>query len=171
MNKAMENGIETLVVSLGLIPHPEGGYYRENYRSSETVPGNALPARFGGERAFSTAIYYLLGPGDFSAFHRIQSDETWHFYTGCALHIHVLDKAGGYRLIRMGSRPEKGEVFQATVLAGEWFASEPADPAGHSFVGCTVAPGFDFRDFELAKAADLSAAYPEHAELIRKRCR
>lgn len=163
--------VESLVSSLGLLPHPEGGYYRETYRSSEHMPANALPARFGGDRLFSTAIYYLLGPGDFSAFHRIKSDETWHFHAGSTLHIHVIDKAGAYRKIRLGRDYLQGETFQATVMAGEWFAAEPADEQGFSFAGCTVAPGFDFRDFEMAKAEELLAAYPDHAALISKRCR
>jgi predicted cupin superfamily sugar epimerase len=162
----------SLVEELGLLPHPEGGFYRETYRSSESIPEAGLPARFQGERSLSTAIYFLLGPGDFSAFHRIRSDETWHYYTGsCGLHIHVICHDGNYRLIRLGPRSAAGETFQATVPAGAWFASEPADPAGFALVGCTVAPGFDFRDFEMAEAGPLAAAHPGLAELVHRRCR
>ena len=159
----------TLVRDLGLMPHPEGGFYRETYRSSETIPDTGLPERFQGERSMATAIYFLLGPGDFSAFHRMRSDETWHFYTGnCALAVHVIHEDGSYRLIRLGSRTEAGETFQATVPAGAWFASEPCDPAGFALVGCTVSPGFDFRDFEMADADALSARYPDMAGLVRR---
>jgi predicted cupin superfamily sugar epimerase len=164
--------IQALVERLRLEPHPEGGFFRETYRSSENVPGASLPARFGGERSLSTAIYFLLGPGDFSAFHRILSDETWHYYTGTSpLIVHMLDTTSGYRCIRLGNRPETGEVFQDTVPAGVWFASEPEDPAGYALVGCTVSPGFDFRDFEMANAGGLSASFPDHAELIGRLCR
>jgi predicted cupin superfamily sugar epimerase len=158
-----------LVRDLGLTPHPEGGFYRETYRSSETIPETGLPERFQGERSMATAIYFLLGPGDFSAFHRIRSDETWHYYTGnCGLAVHVIQGDGTYRLIRLGSRTEAGETFQATVPAGAWFASEPCDPAGFALVGCTVAPGFDFRDFEMADAGMLSAQYPDMAGLVHR---
>jgi len=158
-----------LVQDLGLVPHPEGGYYRETYRSPETIPEAALPARFPGARNLATAIYFLLGPGDFSAFHRIRSDETWHYYTGsCGLGIHVIGTDGRYRLVRLGSRTEAGETFQATVPAGAWFASEPVDPAGFALVGCTVAPGFDFHDFELAGGEALSREHPALAGLIRR---
>ena len=164
--------IQALVQRLRLEPHPEGGFFRETYRSPENVPGASLPARFGGDRSLSTAIYFLIGPGDFSAFHRIRSDETWHYYSGSSpLIVHMLDATFGYRRIRLGNRPEAGDVFQDTVPAGVWFASEPEDPAGYALAGCTVSPGFDFRDFELANAEVLSASFPDHADLIRRLCR
>lgn len=164
--------IQSLVTRLALEPHPEGGFFRETYRAAENVTGPALPPRFGGDRSLATAIYFLLGPGDFSAFHRIKSDETWHYYSGsCPLIVHILEQDKGYRCIRLGNRPEAGETFQDTVPAGAWFASEPADPTGYALVGCTVSPGFDFRDFELANAESLSGSFPEHADLIQQRCR
>jgi predicted cupin superfamily sugar epimerase len=164
--------IQRLVNHLQLEPHPEGGFFRETYRSSKNVPEAALPPRFGGDRSMATAIYFLLGPGDFSAFHRIRSDETWHYYTGNSpLIVHILEPEGGYRQIKLGSKPETGAVFQDTVPAGAWFASEPADAEGYALVGCTVSPGFDFRDFELADADGLSARYPLYAGLIRRMCR
>ena len=164
--------IQYIVNHLSLESHPEGGFFRETYRASENVSGDALPSRFGDARSLATAIYFLLGPGDFSAFHRIKSDETWHYYTGnCPLIVHILDPQHGYRKIKLGNRPEAGEVFQDTVPAGAWFASEPADSTGYALVGCTVAPGFDFRDFELAKVEDLTELFPDHNDLISRRCR
>lgn len=160
-----------LVHAFQLLPHPEGGYYKENYRSHEEISGNALPARFSGNRSFSTAIYFLLEKGNFSAFHRIQSDECWHFYAGQTLHIHVIHPDGLYEIIRLGNNIASGEQFQAVVPAGSWFASETAEPGQFSFVGCTVAPGFDFADFELAEAAVLSIKFPMHANIIQKLCR
>jgi predicted cupin superfamily sugar epimerase len=164
--------IQSLVERFQLEPHPEGGFFRETWRTSEIVPGAALPSRFGGDRSISTAIYFLIGGGHFSAFHRIKSDETWHYYAGTSpLIIHMLLPGIGYRRILLGNRPDEEQVFQDTVPSGAWFASEPADPSGYAFVGCTVSPGFDFRDFELATEASLSAEYPGHSALIRRLCR
>ena len=130
---------------------------------------SGLPLRFPGERTFSTAIYFLLIKDLFSAFHRIKSDECWHFYEGDSLHVHVLHLDGTYELIRLGKNREEGEVYQAIVPAGAWFASETKGE--YSFVGCTVAPGFDFQDFELAKSSDLKNQYLQHQELIGRLCR
>ncbi|KAA5548818.1 cupin domain-containing protein [Adhaeribacter rhizoryzae] len=159
---------------LNLLPHPEGGYYRETYRATENIPNAGLPARFGpttGNRSFATAIYFLLPAGEFSAFHRIKSDEGWHFYAGGPLYIHVLDPSGQYTRLQLGPDLANGEIFQAVVPAGAWFASEPAPGTTFALVGCTVAPGFDFRDFEMAKAKDLGPLYPEQSELINRLCR
>ena len=148
-------------------PHPEGGYFVETYRSAEQVPHVALPTRFGGSRSFSTAIYFLLENHHFSALHRIQADELWHFYTGDPLEILVLDPASGaLEVIRLGPDPEAGEVFQAVVAAGMWFGSRPAAGSAYSLVGCTVAPGFDFADFELAERTALLAEFPQHEAVI-----
>ena len=119
----------------------------------------------------ATAIYFLLEKNNFSAFHRIKSDECWHFYTGDSLLIHVLNVEGEYQLIKLGADILKGEVFQAVVPAGAWFASETNDNGLYSFVGCTVAPGFDFADFELASAEQLTADFPTQEQLIKRLCR
>ncbi len=163
--------IQQLIERFQLQPHPEGGYYRQTYRSSESIPASALPNRFDGDRYFSTAIYFLLTANNFSAFHRIKSDELWHFYSGDGLLIHVIHPNGQYELLQLGSDMEKGESFQLLVPAGSWFASECKPGAAFSFVGCTVAPGFDFNDFELANASQLSALYPQHGHIIRRLCR
>ena len=145
------------IAALPLIPHPEGGYYRETYRSPMAV---ALPG-FSGERAVSTAIYFLLPAGEVSAFHRIKSDELWHFYTGQLLTIHGIDPAGGYSTIELGP----GQP-QAVVPAGSWFGATV--DSGYALVGCTVAPGFDFSDFELASRSALLAQYPQHRPIIER---
>ncbi|WP_420147253.1 cupin domain-containing protein [Spirosoma sp.] len=147
-------------------PHPEGGYFAETYRSSEQIPHSALPQRFGGDRAFSTAIYFLLESHHISALHRIQADEVWHFYAGGPLDIFVIYPAGELTIIQLGSNPEQGEVFQAVVPAGCWFGSKPAVGTDFSLVGCTVAPGFDFADFEMADRSRLLAQFPQHTEVI-----
>ncbi|PWU01404.1 MAG: hypothetical protein C5B52_07395 [Bacteroidetes bacterium] len=154
----------------GLQAHPEGGYYKENYRSEEMINEECLPIRFRESRCFSTAIYYLLEAGQVSAFHRIKSDELWHFYHGSPLNIYVIFENGEFELIRLGNSPGKGEVFQANVPAGSWFAAQPNDENGFSLVGCTVAPGFDYDDFEMADSEILLEKFPQHTALIEKFC-
>ena len=156
------------VEKLQLEPHPEGGFYKETYRSDETIDKYALPSRFGGNRSFGTAIYFMLTADNFSAFHRIQSDETWHFYTGQGLTVYMISPSGHYEEIRLGNNPEEGEVFQATVPAGVWFASRLTKPQGWCLVGCTVAPGFDFADFTMADRDELSKEFAQHREIIRE---
>ncbi len=148
-------------------PHPEGGFFVETYRSAESISHAALPARFGGNRSFSTGIYFLLENHHFSAFHRIQADEMWHFYAGQPLSVYVIHPDGVLETIKLGANPEQGEVFQAVVPAGTWFGSKPSPDSEYSLVGCTVAPGFDFEDFEMATRQELLTTYPQHAEIIR----
>ncbi len=161
----------TLVSQYQLLPHPEGGYYKETYRSNAIIQKEALPKGFSGDRNCSTAIYFLLEQVNFSAFHRIKSDECWHFYAGQTLLIYVIEPNGNCYTIKLGSDIENGEVFQSFVPANSWFASEPARNSSYCFVGCTVSPGFDFVDFELAKKNELSALYPTHKDLINRLCR
>ncbi len=167
----MQHTVSELVEKFQLLPHPEGGYYKEMYRSTELIQPSALPERFSGGRNFSTAIYFLLEQENFSAFHRIQSDECWHFYAGQSLHVNIIHPNGQYELIRLGNNLTQGETFQAVVPAGSWFASETATGGTFSFVGCTVSPGFDFADFELATAASLCKQFPEKSEVIKRLCR
>ena len=154
-----------------LQPHPEGGWYKQTYKSAELIPHASLPPRFKGDRAFSTAIYFLLAAGDFSAFHRIQSDECWHFYAGDPLEVYIINSGGKLDIITLGNDISKGQLFQFVVPAGCWFASRPAKESAFSFVGCTVAPGFDFADFEMASAKMLTSENPQHKEIIETLCR
>jgi predicted cupin superfamily sugar epimerase len=156
------------IEALGLRPHPEGGYFRETYRSAELVARANLPERFTGDRHFATAIYFLLEEQDFSAFHRLKSDEMWHFYDGHALAVHVIDPDGTYSTIKVGKAVERGEYPQAVVPAGHFFAATVDDPAGYCLVGCTVAPGFDFADFEMPGRQRLIGMYPQHHRVIEK---
>lgn len=153
--------------TLGLAPHPEGGFYRETYRSDEALPGTALPKRFGAARNLCTAILYLLQHPDFSAFHRIKSDEIWHHYAGGDLRLHVLHGDGSHEELLVGTESARARP-QAVVPAGCWFASEPAAADSYSLVGCTVAPGFDFADFRLASRDELCAGWPPHKDLIAR---
>jgi predicted cupin superfamily sugar epimerase len=142
---------------LQLEPHPEGGYFRLSYRSEVEIPREALPARFSGARAVSTAIYFLLEGKNFSAFHRLRSDEVWHFYAGEPLVVHVIEPMGKHNTIFLGRNPEVEQTLQAVVPAGCWFASHVWAWKSFSVVGCTVAPGFDFEDFEMGKREELAA--------------
>jgi predicted cupin superfamily sugar epimerase len=168
VESAMMNSITQLVEELELLPHPEGGWFRETYRSTETIPRNGLPDRFDGPRSQATAIYFLLTSESFSALHRIKSDEQWHFYTGSALTVHVFHPGGQYEAIKLGSRLEQGETFQAVVLQGCWFGATVDTPDSFALVGCSVAPGFDFSDFEMAHHLTLSQQYPRHSALIER---
>ncbi|NOT49949.1 MAG: cupin domain-containing protein [Chitinophagaceae bacterium] len=163
--------IQKLIQQFGLQPHPEGGWYCQTYKSSEVITASALPERFNGDRVFSTAIYFLLGKENFSAFHRIKSDECWHFYSGDPLEVFIIHPNGLLEIIRMGNDLDDGQRFQYIVPANCWFASRPAAGSEYCFVGCTVSPGFEFYDFELADAGKLSSEYPQHAVLINSLCR
>jgi predicted cupin superfamily sugar epimerase len=158
------------IEKLQLQPHPEGGYYRQTYASDEQLKAAALPPRFGGDRFISTAIYFLLEGKDYSAFHRIKSDELWHFYSGGGLHIYVIHPDGKGEVMLLGNDLANGYHFQQVVKARCWFASKPANENSFSLVGCTVAPGFDFADFEMAKEGELLMEYPQHEEWIRMLC-
>ena len=156
--------VQLLIDKLELKPHPEGGYYRETYRSTEHI----TPANFEGDRSYSTAIYFLLTSENFSAFHKIKQDEVWHFYAGSPLFVHVIDEKGIYTRHSVGIDISKGEVPQLVVKAGDWFGSSVVNENAYSLVGCTVAPGFDFRDFEMGKRDELQKKFPTHSEVIVK---
>lgn len=171
MNKIVSLSAADYVSALKLEPHPEGGFYSRTYVSDEQLPAAALPARFGADRFISTAIYFLLDGNDYSAFHRIKSDELWHFYTGGGLHIYVIHPDGKGEVLLLGNDLANGYRFQQVVKAGCWFASKPATENSFSLVGCTVAPGFDFADFEMASKEQLLQQYPQHQQWIQELCR
>lgn len=156
------------IEKLSMEGHPEGGFFKETYKSSESFGHDGLPERFSGKRTFSTGIYFLLKKGDFSAFHKIKSDEMWHFYEGHPLEICCIDSDGVLNFIKLGRDFEKGEVFQAVVPANCWFGSYLPENSDYVLVGCTVSPGFDFEDFEMADRADLLQLYPDYSDIILK---
>ena len=152
---------------LQLSKHVEGGYYRELYKSDLIIPKNNLPPSYKGNRHICTSIYFLLEAGQFSALHRIASDEVWHFYAGDTLIVYEIEKDGSLVEHRLGSFPEKEETFQCVVKAGHWFGAKVAPGSSYALVGCTVSPGFDFLEFELAERDEISKLYPQHSDLIK----
>ena len=152
---------KSLIDQLKLQPHPEGGHYRETYRASEIVDTPRGP------QAASTAILFLLSAGEWSSWHRICSDELWHHHGGGSLLIYQLSPDGSACISRLGLDLSAGERPQVVVPAGSWFAAEPvAENTTWSLMGCTVAPGFDFVDFELASLAQLQC----HAAQLESCC-
>lgn len=159
---------EFYIKKLGLQKHPEGGWFKEIYRSDETIKNEHLPERYSGSRHHSTSIYFLLTSDTFSAFHRIKSDELWHFYDGTPVTVYTIDENRNYSEIILGNDQEKGEVFQCVIPRGVWFGAKVNDPDSFCLVGCTVAPGFHFDDFELGNRGELIKIFPNHTELINQ---
>ncbi|BFM40669.1 cupin domain-containing protein [Synechocystis sp. LKSZ1] len=162
MNPLPLPALQTLIDHLQLSPHPEGGYFRETYRAPESIPQSVLPPRFQGERQFSTAIYFLLPEGGISCLHRIAADEVWHFYLGGPLTIVQMHPDQGLKTTQLGPDLLAGEILQWVVPAGWWFGAYCPLGSGYSLVGCTVAPGFDFADFEMAERQALQAEMGHH---------
>ena len=160
--------MSAIIEQLGLEPHPERGYYRETYRSSSDVHSD----RHGGRRAASTAIYFLVTANEPATYlHRLLSDEVFHLYDGGPLEIVRLFPDGRSDVAVLGMNLAAGERPQVVVPAGTWFGTTLRPGASHCLVGCTVAPGFDFADFELAEGPELESRYPALADRIRRMSR
>jgi len=156
-----------LIKVLNLHPHPEGGYYKRTYESDNLVM-SSIHSQAEKRRA-GTAIYYLLQQPDFSAWHRLKSDELWHFYAGDTVYIHVIDKDGMLTSKKLGDKLNEPDAeYQHIIRAGSWFAAELEKEDGFILLGCTVSPGFEFSDFELADRDQLIALYPQHNQIITK---
>jgi predicted cupin superfamily sugar epimerase len=162
----MDRDARHWITHLGLTPHPEGGHYREIYRSAGRIPRSALPERYGGDRDYATSIYYLLESGETSRIHRLKSDEILVFHDGGPLEVVTIDGAGVLSRLLLGVRFERGEVPQAVIPAGTWFGARVADQGAYSLIGCVVAPGFVYPDFEMPGKEELMELFPEHGEII-----
>ena len=162
----MNKTIQKIISHFDLQEHPEGGYFKETYRSEGEIPEELLSNEFEGSRNYSTGIYFLLTSEAFSAFHKIHQDEMWHFYKGSPLTIHMISPDGAYSKQVVGLNFDEGELPQFTVPKEYWFAAEVNETDSYSFVGCTVSPGFDFRDFELAERGSLVELFPQHKKII-----
>ncbi len=162
----MNNKAKYYIDKLKLIKHPEGGYYREIYRSGEYINIQGLPKRYKSKRTFSTSIYFMLEGKQVSKFHRLKSDEVWHFYDGSSIRIFLLDN--NLEQVILGKNIAKGNTFQYTIEKNNWFAAELAEKDSFALMGCSVSPGFDFNDFELADRKILLKKFPQHEGIIKK---
>lgn len=163
----MNQAVQRIIERFALAPHPEGGYFREIYRSPLTL---RHPRIDGGnaERCGGTFIYFLLAEGQFSAFHRVLwTDEIWHVYAGGPLELHTIDADDRYSRTLLTIDLERGEPT-AVVPAGVWQAARLPPGCAWAFGGCTVAPGFEFADFEMPSAAELLERHARHERIIRE---
>lgn len=151
---------------LHLIPHPEGGSYIQTYKAVERIPAEALENHYDGPRAVSTAIYYLLEPGTFSEMHRLLSDEIFHFYLGDPVEMLQLWPDGSSRIVKLGPEVAAGERPQLVVPKNVWQGSRLLAGGRFALLGCTVAPGFEFADYQSGNRETLISQYPDQRELI-----
>jgi len=151
---------ETIIRELGLQPHPEGGFYRETYRSMGRVAGL--------DRSYSTAIYYLLVPGAVSKFHSLKQDEMFHFYLGDPVTWVLLKADGQVERITLGNRLDQGQRLQLVIPAGTWFGGYLNEGGQYGLMGTTVAPGFEFVDFVFGDPVELLARFGSaRADILR----
>ena len=162
------NTAEYWIQYLKLKPHPEGGFFREIYRSNVETDQKNLPHGYQGTRRLSTSIYFLLRSGDISRFHRLRSDEVWYYHYGSNVKIILIDQQGRKYTKLLGPRPERAEQPQVIVPAGTVFGAEITEKNSFGLYGCMVTPGFEFDDFEVFNKEDLIQAYPKHADIIEK---
>ena len=154
------------IQTLGLEKHPEGGYFRRVYESKTRIDGAALTPARPGTRHAATGIYYLLQNTDCSRFHRLNAEELWHFHAGSGLTLHMLHADGTISQRRLGPDPDAGQAFQAMVSPNTWFGATLDNPASYALVGCTVVPGFEYADFELADRNTLLRQHPGQRKII-----
>lgn len=160
---------DELIRLLQLQPHPkEGGHFRETYRAVEELAAEALAARYGAPRSASTAIYYLLTPTTFSALHRLRSDEVFHFYLGDPVRMLQLMPDGSGKIVMLGPDLQAGQQVQVVVSRGVWQGSLLEPDGAYALLGCTVAPGFDYADYETGERGELLSQYSQFADLIRR---
>lgn len=162
------NTAEYWIQHLDLKPHPEGGFYKEEYRSSVEIPHKDLPVGYKSARKIATSIYYLLRSEDISKLHRLRSDELWYYHAGSPISVVYIDAEGKKHKNILGGRPDKAEKLSMLIPGGCIFCAEVPQKESYSLVSCVVAPGFEFEDFEMFDKDDLLQAYPNHAELIEK---
>ena len=160
--------LETIIKKLDLKPHPEGGYFKETYRSTGIINQESLDGSFNGTRNYSTCIYFLLTSETFSAFHRIKQDEIWHFYEGSPIVLHTISERGEHQEFFIGTDFSKNQTPQLVIPAGSLFAAKVLEKDSYALVGCTVSPGFDFKDFGLPSKKELIAKFPQHKDLIKQ---
>ncbi|CAL2082722.1 cupin domain-containing protein [Tenacibaculum sp. 190524A02b] len=162
------NTIDQIIKKLDLQPHPEGGFFKETYRSNGEINTDSLSGAYNGKRNYATCIYFLLTSDNFSALHKINQDEIWHFYDGSPIRLHMISDKGVHSEHIIGNDFSKGEVPQFVVPGGYWFGAEVVEKDSFSLVGCTVSPGFSFDDFVLKSKKELLELFPNQEAIITK---
>lgn len=162
----MNEKAKQYIQKLQLKKHPEGGCYREVYRAAEMFYIDTPPKAL--KRNASTSIYFLLEGKQVSKFHKLKSDEQWHFYDGSSVKIYVIDDKGKLTEFVLGNKIDDGKLFQLVIKKNNWFAAELINKRGYALIGCTISPGFDFNDFELADKETMIKKFPMHSDLISK---
>ncbi|BCZ46357.1 cupin [Clostridium gelidum] len=158
---------EYFVENLNMTAHPEGGFYKETFASTENISDKDLDVNFEGSRMLWTSIYFLLRDGEVSNFHRLKSDEMWYYHSGSPLTIYMISPEGKLKTEQLGLNIENGEKPQVLVPKDYIFGSA-MNNKGYALVGCNVSPGFEFRDFELFERRFLLEKYPEYKKTILK---
>lgn len=164
----MKRDYRFLIKVLNLKKHPEGGYYKEVFRTNEKISKQSLPKRYNGDRNLYTSIYFLLEGENISSFHKLKTDEIWHFYYGSRIIIYIIENKNLIKKIKLGHNVKSGDNFQVIIKKGHWFAAEVEDKKSYSLAGCTMAPGFEFEDFEMGSKKSLIKTYPKHKEIIER---
>lgn len=165
----MLTDLKKLIEELDLQPHPEGGYFREIYRSNRLLTEDVFPFVYDSHRNLFTSIYYLLASDDTSKFHKLKAEEIWYFHAGSTLIIHEIDKKdGSYKKTFLGNDLKNDNVFQYCIKPGNWFGAELLNKNSFALVSCVVVPGFEFEDFQMAERSELIKQFPEHKEIIIK---
>lgn len=168
MDKKLSRNAKYWIERFQLEAHPEGGYYRQVYKSNLVIPSSVLSDEYVGDRRSATSIYFLLPSGKVSHLHRLASDEVWYHHYGATLTVHTIDPAGGYEPISLGPETSDGGTFQALVPGGVIFGATVDEKDTYALVSCMVSPGFTFEDFELLDSVDLLRQYPQHEAIIKK---
>jgi predicted cupin superfamily sugar epimerase len=163
----MNQEIERLLNKFNMKPHPEGGYFGAGYRSSEFIRKDCLPKRYNSPRNLYSSIYFMVTPENPSCFHRLNTDEIWHFYSGDPIQLHLIWDKGRYTKVVLSNEAGQ-EKFQTLIKRGTWMAATTEGPNGYGMAGCTLGPGFEYTDFELADPKKLLEAYPEHRHIIER---
>jgi predicted cupin superfamily sugar epimerase len=158
--------VDDIIRTLGLVPHTEGGYFHEVYRSAETVGRGTLPERYEGDRHYGSSIFYLLTGDTFSAMHRLKTDEVFLFQLGDPVELLRLYPDGNGDVVTLGAAIDKGHMLQCVVPRGCWMGLSLASGGVYGLLGTVMAPGFDFRDFEMGDREELNAEYPGFTERI-----
>lgn len=161
--------VNRLIQKLKLEPHPEGGLFALHFRSNQQIKSCDTARYNNEERCSGSAIYYLLRNDEYSAWHRLKSEELWHYHRGSAVKLHMIDSHGKLTSQLVGDPLNIPDAeYQVVIPADVWFAAENLDKNHYSLVGCTVSPGFEYKDFELADKEALTQLFPQHAEMIAR---